>query len=164
MRNRLTLILLSITILAAGCSSAEAVFVTADPALNTNAATLVETAATTGQWRGQTAQAYHILGRRAGFTSTSVLNDLKEFGSSIALFPVLAGNETLEIVSSSANDTALGDGVRKIQIVYIDNSNNMVTSAEISTNGTSPVPTGFTANETRHAQPREWLSGNVDWP
>ena len=39
---------------------------------------IVETfPAMTGQWQGHTAYAFHINGRRAGFTSTSILNDVK---------------------------------------------------------------------------------------
>ena len=108
---------------------------------------LIQTIQTTGQYKGKTAFVFNILGRRAGFTSTSVLNDIKEFANGTAAIPILTGSEPLEIVSSAAADTAAGAGARNVAVTYIDASNNLVQSAPINLNGTTPVAAGFTAIE-----------------
>ena len=108
---------------------------------------LIQTIQTTGQYKGKTAFVFNILGRRAGFTSTSVLNDIKEFANGTAAIPILAGTEPLEIVSSAAGDTAAGAGAQNVKVTYIDASNNIVQSAAINLNGTTPVAAGFTAIE-----------------
>lgn len=99
--------------------------------------------ARTGKYMGKTAYAFNILGRRAGFTSTSVYNDVKEYDNSVANIPVLS-NSTLDIISSNANDTIAGTGVRQVKVVYIDNSNNLVESAAINLNGTTLVTSVLT--------------------
>jgi len=91
-----------------------------------------------GTWNGKAASSYHVNGRRIGFTSTSVYNDVKEYDNGVALQPELSNN-SLDIVSSSANDTAGGTGIRSVKVVYINSSNNMVESAPIALNGTTPV-------------------------
>lgn len=99
-----------------------------------------------GEINGREAQALHIKGRRAGFNSSNVLQDIAEFlGTTIDLMPELTGSEALEIVSSSTSDSAAGTGTRTIEVTYIDTSNNMVQSASITLNGTTPVPAGFQA-------------------
>jgi len=114
-----------------------------------SAADLIQTVQTTGQYRGKAAFCYNIMGRRAGFTSTSVLNDVVEFANGTAAIPVLTGVEPLEIVSSSANDTNTGPGTgaNQVKVTYIDASNNLVESAAILLNGTTAVAAGFTAIE-----------------
>lgn len=98
-----------------------------------------------GELERKIARSYHILGRRAGFTDTSSLQDVKEFAATTqALFPVLTGAEALEVVSTSANDTLGGNGAEVISISYLDN-NNDIASHMVSMNGTSPVSTNFTA-------------------
>lgn len=105
---------------------------------------LVQTIQLSGKWWGKTAIVYRILGRRAGFTSTSVLNDVVEFANGTAAIPVLTGVEPLELVSSSAQDAAAGTGVKSVKLTYIDSTNNLVESAAISLTGVTPVALGFT--------------------
>jgi hypothetical protein len=108
---------------------------------------LIQTIQLTGKYQGKNAFVFNVMGRRAGFTSTSVLNDVVEFANGTAAIPVLTGVEPLEIVSSSANDTAAGTGARTVKVVYIDATNNLVESAAIALNGVTPVAAGFTAIE-----------------
>lgn len=104
-------------------------------------------AARLGLVNGHAAEVFHVMGRRAGFNSTSVLQDVGEFlATSIDALPELTGAESLEIVSSSANDTAAGTGARTVRVGYIDTSNNLVVSADITLNGTTPVALAFKAN------------------
>lgn len=97
----------------------------------------------TGLYNGKTAKQFHILGRRAGFTSTSVFNDIKEYDNSVAAIPILS-NSTLDIISSSVNDTSAGTGVRTVKVTYINNSNALVESAAITLNGTTLVTSVLT--------------------
>lgn len=100
--------------------------------------------ARTGKYNGKTAYAFNILGRRSGFTSTSVFNDVKEYDNAVANIATLS-NSTLDIISSSASDTnTAGTGVRQVKVVYIDNSNNLVESAAINLNGTTLVTSVLT--------------------
>ncbi len=96
-----------------------------------------------GTYGEKAAKAFKILGRRAGFNSTSVLQDIGEFlGTSTDLFPVLAGTEALEVVSSSVNDVAPGgSGTRSIRIVYLDTS-YAIQYIDVNLNGTTPVGLG----------------------
>ena len=104
-------------------------------------------AARTGFIAGKAAETFHVLGRRSGFNSTSVLQDVGEFlGTSIDALPELTGAENLEVVSSSASDATGQVGVRTIRIGYIDTSNNLVVSPDIAMNGTTPVALAFKAN------------------
>lgn len=104
-------------------------------------------AARLGLVYGKGAYAYHVLGRRIGFNSTSVLQDVAEFlGTSIDAIPELTGAENFEIVSSSANDTALGSGARTVKVAYIDTSNNLTVTSDIALNGVTPVATAFHAH------------------
>lgn len=114
---------------------------------NANVTDIIQSIQLTGLYRGKTAKVYNVLGRRAGFTSTSALNDIKEFDNSVALSPTLTNAEPLEVVSSNANDTAAGTGARTVKITYIDSNYAIVTSDEITLNGTSNVALAFTAYE-----------------
>jgi len=101
-------------------------------------------ASRTGTVGGKTAYVFHVLGRRTGFNSTSVLQDAAEFlGTSINAMPELTGAENLEVVSASTNDTEAGTGARTIQVTYIDTGGNLVTSADIPLNGQTAVALGF---------------------
>lgn len=102
---------------------------------------LVQEIQITGKFSGKDAKVFHILGRRASFTSTSVFNDIGEGvgAASTALFPVLNGTETIEVLSSNANDTLAGTGARKIKMTYINNAYALVETADINLNGTTPV-------------------------
>lgn len=97
----------------------------------------------TGKYNGKTAYAFNILGRRAGFTSTSVFNDVKEYDNGVADIVTLS-NSTLDIISSNANDTSAGTGVRTVKVVYINNSNQLVESSAITLNGTTLVTSVLT--------------------
>lgn len=106
--------------------------------------TLTEIASITGLLYGKTAYTFNITGRRAGFTSTTVLNDIKEYDNAVAESPELS-NSTLDIISSSASDTnTAGTGVREVRVVYINNLNNLVESANIALNGTTLVTSVLT--------------------
>lgn len=99
-----------------------------------------------GEVNGRAAAGYNIRGRRAGFNSTSTLQDVAEWlGTTIDLMPELTGVESLEIVSSSASDAAAGTGTRTVRVTYINTSNALVQSPGIVMNGTTPVATGFFA-------------------
>lgn len=104
---------------------------------------MVTTIQTTGQFEGKTAYVFNIIGQRRGFTSTSVLNGVKEYDNSVADFAITS-NSTLDIISSDANDTAAGTGVRTVKVTYINNSNNLVESAAITLNGTTLVTSVLT--------------------
>lgn len=105
--------------------------------------TLLESIQETGSIYGKAAYVFKILGRRAGFTSITVSNDVKEFDNAVADMPELS-NSTLDIISSSASDTSAGTGVQQVKVTYINNSNNLVESAAISLNGTTLVTSVLT--------------------
>lgn len=105
---------------------------------------LIETVQLTGLLYGKQARVFEILGRRAGFTSATLVNDVKEYSNAVALMPEL-NNSTLDIVSSNASDTnTAGTGVRKVRVVYLNNLNNLVESADINLNGTTLVTSVLT--------------------
>lgn len=97
----------------------------------------------TGKFAGKTAYVFNIMGRRASFTSTSLLNDVGEgIGTAaIAVFPILTGAETIQVISSSINDDGapVGTGARTVKITYIDTNFNIVETADIVLNGTTAV-------------------------
>lgn len=100
---------------------------------------MAQTVSFTGQFNGRPAFSYHVIGRRAGFTSSTVFNDVKEFDNNVAAIPVL-NNSTLDVLSSSASDTnAGGTGVRKVRVTYINAANNLVESPNINLNGLTLV-------------------------
>lgn len=93
------------------------------------------------------ARAFHVTGRRAGFNSVSILQDVGEFlGVNINAFPELTGAESLEVVSASTDDTSpAGIGARTVRIGYIDTSGALVESAPIVMAGQTPVALAFKA-------------------
>lgn len=100
---------------------------------------MIEIIQLTGLLYGKEARVFQILGRRAGFTSTSLPNDAKEFDNAVALEPIYSA-ATLDIISSSASDTnTAGTGVRKVKVVYLNNLDTIVESADINLNGTTLV-------------------------
>lgn len=127
-----------------------------------NIANLIETIQTTGLYQGKTAVVYNVMGRRAGFTSTSVQNDVKEFDNGVAVNPVLS-NSTLDIISSSVSDTnTAGTGVRTVKVIYINNTNNLVQSAAIALNGTTLVTSVLTGvNEVLWMEAETVGSGGI---
>jgi hypothetical protein len=101
-----------------------------------------------GALDGRVAHLFHVLGRRSGFNSTSVLQDVAEYLTGDAFPAPLTGVEALEIVSSNANDTnAAGSGARKVKITYINALGDHAVSPAINLNGLTPVATGITALE-----------------
>jgi hypothetical protein len=104
-----------------------------------NLAELAYIVQNTGKLQGKTAYLFSILGRRMVFTSNTLMNDVVEFGTAVADIPVLAGNETLEVVSSSGSDVVAGTGARKIKITYLNSSNAITESGEITLTGATPV-------------------------
>lgn len=102
----------------------------------------------TGKYLEKSANIYTICGRRKGFTSTTIPQDLYEYTGATSFFSTVTSADALEIVSSDANDTnTAGTGVRTVIVTYINGSNNLVQSSPIALNGTTPVAAGFTANE-----------------
>ena len=61
---------------------------------------------TTGKYLSRACSVFNIIGRRAGFTSTSVLNDVKEFANSTAAIPVITSNNLVESAAITLNGTA----------------------------------------------------------
>lgn len=113
---------------------------------NINSSSLIEEINLTGFYRGKIAKVFQILGRRTTFANNTSFHDLTDITSANNLFPSVTSAESLEVVSSSANDTNAGTGVNSVSVIYIDSSNNLAT-ANITMNGTTPVAAGFTANE-----------------
>jgi len=96
----------------------------------------------TGSYGTQEASNFRIIGRRAGFNSTSILQDVGEFlGTATDLFPVLQGTEALQVVSSSSSDAAAGIGAHTVRIVYLDTSYD-IQSVDVTLTGTVPVSLG----------------------
>jgi hypothetical protein len=86
------------------------------------------------------ARLFRVLGKRAGFNSTSVLQDVGEWlSTTTSLLPDLTGGENLELVSSSGNDTAVGSGTQQVQIVYLD-INYEIQTVSYLLNGITAVP------------------------
>lgn len=108
--------------------------------------TLREEVAIMGQFLNKNAFKFDILARRAGFTSTAVLNDIKEYANGEALHAILPnGSTALVVKSSDANDVATtGTGTRTIKITYLDSTGVLTTTADINMNGTTEVATGLT--------------------
>lgn len=99
---------------------------------------IIEEIQFTGKYEGKTAYAFNLIGQRQGFTSTSVQNAIKEYDNGVADIAV-TNNSTLDIISSSTQDSAAGTGVRTVKVTYINNVNNLIESASIALNGTTLV-------------------------
>lgn len=78
---------------------------------------------------------------KAGFNpdvdTGSVPEDIWELGGAYTGFPLTAG-ETITVVSSSANDTAAGTGLRTLRITGLD-ANYAIQTETFTLNGTTPV-------------------------
>jgi hypothetical protein len=84
---------------------------------------------------------YRGFGRRSGFNSTTVQQDVAEWlGTSLDRFPEMTGLENLELVSSSANDDAspAGTGIQRVRIAYL-NTSYVLAFVEYNLNGTVAV-------------------------
>lgn len=119
-----------------------------------------------GSYNGHVARQFHVMGRRAGFNSTSILQDVGEFLTG-DIFPVLAGTEPLEVVSSAAADNSAGAGTRTVRIIYLDTSNDMQ-KLDVVMNGVTPVSLGAVrmkfvySMEALTGGANEVSSGNID--
>jgi len=104
---------------------------------------LIQEVNLTGQYNGKTAKIFAVNGRRSLFTSTSTFNDVGEGvgASGVALFPELTGSEIIQAISSNANDdgSPVGTGAQTIKVTYIDTNYNIVTTGDITLNGTTAV-------------------------
>lgn len=95
-----------------------------------------------GTINGKAARAWHVLGRRAGFNSTSVLQDVAEFLAGSDALPEPTGAESWEMVSSSVDDDfPAGTGARTVFVTYID-TNNDIATVGVDLDGTTPVSLG----------------------
>jgi hypothetical protein len=115
----------------------------ADGHLSTLAVNFLYEVAHEGSYGEHTAYNFHVMGRRATFNSTSVLQDVGEWLlSTLDLLPELNGTEAMEIVSSNAADAhPSGNGTRSVRIRYLD-TNYDRTSLDVTLNGTTPVSLG----------------------
>lgn len=104
------------------------------------------TASSLNKMDGRTAFTLHINGRRKGWVNTTDLQDIVESNSGTIITAPEPAGVALEVVSSSANDTVAGTGVRKIYFTYLDVSGNMVRSAAVNMNGVTPVALGTVAH------------------
>ena len=111
-------------------------------ATDANRNDMIQEIQTTGFYKGKIAKVFNIIGRRAGFTSITALNDVKEFDNSVALIPTL-NNSSLDLLSSSANDITGGTGARTVEVIYLD-SNNNIQDVTLSLNGTTLVTNAIT--------------------
>lgn len=96
-----------------------------------------------GEYKDRKSKKKYMLGGIPNFASNDTLEDICEFG------PPLAGGNyriytpqtelyDIEVVSSNANDTDGGSGVRTVKVVYLDS--NWAEHTEIATlNGTTAV-------------------------
>lgn len=106
---------------------------------------MVQEIAITGFYKGKPAGIYQILGRRTQFVNTTALQDVSD-AITVASFLPLTSSESLQIRSSSADDTALGTGARTVRIIYIDQNNDLAVTV-VSLNGTTNVVVPIQANE-----------------
>lgn len=119
-------------------------------------------AAWRGELYGRAARVFNVIGRREVFVNTTAQHDVAEFldNSTLALTD-MAGNEPLEILSTSANDAAAGTGVRTVLVTYIDAAGAMVEATSVSLNGTTPVAVPFTAKAIQFMETGTAGSGGI---
>jgi hypothetical protein len=106
------------------------------------------TVQSTGFLNTKQAYIFTILGNRTAFVDTTNLHDVCEFltnGAGQQRFTPVTTSDALELVSTSANDTLLGTGTRKVRITYLNSLGELVESPDINMNGTTAVATGITA-------------------
>lgn len=112
----------------------------------------------------KTAYIFNILGNRTAFVNTSSFHDICEFlgnGAGQQTFIPVTTSDVLELVSTSANDTLLGTGTRKVRITYLNSLGDMVESPEIELAGLTPVPTNITATAIQWMEATDGGSGEV---
>jgi hypothetical protein len=115
---------------------------------------------------GREAYQFHIMGQRTLWTDATNFHDVAEYLGTTATATELTGAESFEIVSSSANDTAAGTGVRTVEICYIDAA-YAIACTTLTMNGTTPVPVGVLGAkmilwmETKTAGTGNVAAGNI---
>ena len=92
---------------------------------------------------GVSSEIYNIMGSRSrGWVNTSTLGDCCEYlDTSQSIMNTPTSDQTLYIVSSNANDTSNGTGVRTVKITYLDAS-GLLQAKTVAMNGTTPVSLG----------------------
>lgn len=95
-------------------------------------------------YQGKEIKRFSIIGRRLSFTGTTAYEDLADWLTTPS-FPLVAGTETWEVVSASANDTAAGTGARSVQIHYLDSA-WLPQATNVTLNGLTPVAVPAMAN------------------
>jgi hypothetical protein len=100
-------------------------------------------AQTLGIVNGKTANQIYVLGRRDnGWNSTTTFGDVCQYlDTSQDLMNTPTTGQTLYVVSTSANDTSAGTGVRTVKITYLDASGLQQTTTA-TMNGTTAVAIG----------------------
>ena len=95
-------------------------------------------------YQGKEIKRFSIIGRRLSFTGTTAYEDLADWLTTPS-FPLVAGTETWEVVSASANDTAAGTGARSVQIHYLDSA-WLPQITNVTLDGLTPVAVPAMAN------------------
>lgn len=95
-------------------------------------------------YQGKEIKRFSIIGRRLSFTGTTAYEDLADWLTTPS-FPLVAGTETWEVVSASANDTAAGTGARSVQIHYLDSA-WLPQVTNVTLDGLTPVAVPAMAN------------------
>ena len=95
-------------------------------------------------YQGKEIKRFSIIGRRLSFTGTTAYEDLADWLATPS-FPLVAGTETWEVVSASANDTTAGIGARSVQIHYLDSA-WLPQVTNVTLNGLTPVAVPAMAN------------------
>jgi hypothetical protein len=93
---------------------------------------------------GRVGRVLRIIGKRSGWTSTSVMGDVAEHLGTAeqSLAPAVLGT-TYYLISSSVNDTALGSGMRTVRVIGLDALGDRV-AVDYALNGTTAVSIGNT--------------------
>ena len=110
----------------------------------------------TGLFNNKTAKTFRVIGSRIlGYNSITVLQDLCEYLDTTqdAMNTPTVG-QTLYLVSTSANDSSVGTGIRTVDVIYLDASGNEQEFGDVVLNGTTPVSlgSGVTAIQVMYAK------------
>lgn len=152
MRTKLLSLLIFLSLIATGCSAAEAAFVNTDTPLNVTDSTL-DGISIIDSGLKVSDEPYFVEiseGNVAGHTPVSrfgfnaaVGTSIEDIwlGSSLYVFPTVA--QQMSIVSNSAQDAADGSGARTVTVFYLDSNYGEHTEV-VSMNGTTAVLTTAT--------------------
>lgn len=101
---------------------------------------------------GKPALGYNFTGRRSQNLSTTAQTDVVEFTLTNNRIPILAGTGTVEVISSTINDSANGTGVRTVEIIYLDQNYDLqqtsvtlngILAVTVQKNGVNITPQGI---------------------